>query len=862
MMEGEPGIGPASPSGDDGSEGQVAMTDSQEWLLLSETRESGESTPENWQTSYARYLQDSPISMGTPRREPGKQTPSSSPKKTDKVDQGLQKQATAQYEAVQRRAERFFTENAPSYEDNKPRPEGIIQWMRVQIFEEVLLAADYLFHVLGSTTPSLDAPTMEELVLGQYQLARDRGLEEWVRSARQWATTFFPLNWIDSHLLSTIPGKRLRLKPREQNVDDSPRPTMVQDRRVTVEGQNLPCVRSNLAEEATVSQGAVGVASPGLVSSPARSQTNEGRSTLPLTGMSENVEGSRSEPAGTTKTKDRSSRDKKRDHEPRSHRGNRSPGRPRHHNEPTRTDRHAGEKRRHAPEASQSEIAPKRPASGAYQICPAEGCDHRSKFLKEHVYKAHIPSLFHQLTLATVKSRNIHRQRLHGLDQLAISLVGVSAMPEDLVTAVNQDILRIIAGPTNIWGQLQGDMEALCRYAGWEIPERFEVYPRLNSPASLLYWRVMVSLLDRLSSEDRREFLLSYNSTGRGKAHESSETRTRHRDRQSSQGIARVEQSDVEEGPQSVRVICSGDSERMIRLAAPADVDFHQALLFSNQIPARLQAFDSHFHLDRTAKKLWEGRRDPSKVQVEDILNYPLKHSPRNVVELVGGVMIFCDPEDLVSIPLTDGKWKIAVGVHPRKAVGCPEHYLTRIKALLDTNPLVKALGEIGLDRTEPEYTWSDQDGLLKKMLALSRPDKVIVLHLRGSSDKNSSDVLLAGLHYVRKACPPSQRIHLHCFTGNQATVEYWLEEFPNTFFGFTARVTSFNLEQQEGLRAVPFDRLLLETDSPYMPVEAENRVNTPAYLGDVAECVSRIRRMNVRELLAVTTSNGQQLYQ
>ena len=114
--------------------------------------------------------------------------------------------------------------------------------------------------------------------------------------------------------------------------------------------------------------------------------------------------------------------------------------------------------------------------------------------MKEHVYRAHIPSLFHQLTLATGKSRNIHQQRLHGLEQLAISLVGVRATPQDLVTAVNQDILRIIAGRTNIWGQLQGDTEALCRYEGWEILERFEVYPRLNSPASLLYWRVMVSL--------------------------------------------------------------------------------------------------------------------------------------------------------------------------------------------------------------------------------------------------------------------------------------------------------------------------------------------------------------------------------
>ena len=94
---------------------------------------------------------------------------------------------------------------------------------------------------------------------------------------------------------------------------------MVKDRRLTVEGQNLPCEQSNTAEVPTVSQGTAGVASRGLVFSPVRSQANEGRSTLPLNGMSENVEERRSEPAGTIKAKDRSSRDKKREHESRSH---------------------------------------------------------------------------------------------------------------------------------------------------------------------------------------------------------------------------------------------------------------------------------------------------------------------------------------------------------------------------------------------------------------------------------------------------------------------------------------------------------------------------------------------------------------
>ena len=175
----------------------------------------------------------------------------------------------------------------------------------------------------------------------------------------------------------------------------------------------------------------------------------------------------------------------------------------------------------------------------------------------------------------------------------------------------------------------------------------------------------------------------------------------------------------------------------------------------------------------------------------------------------------------------------------------------------------MKALGEIGLDRTDPEYTWFDQDCLFfKTLLALSRPDKVIVLHIRRSSAQHSSDVLLAGFHYVKKACPPNQGIHLHCFTGNWTTVEDWLDDFPNTYFGFTARVTSFNWEQREGLRAVPLNRLLLETDSPYMPVDRDNRVNIPAYIGDVAEVVAQVRGMEMRELLAVTVTLGQQLYQ
>ncbi|MEW8444279.1 MAG: TatD family hydrolase [Candidatus Thiodiazotropha sp.] len=249
-------------------------------------------------------------------------------------------------------------------------------------------------------------------------------------------------------------------------------------------------------------------------------------------------------------------------------------------------------------------------------------------------------------------------------------------------------------------------------------------------------------------------------------------------------------------------------------------------------------------------------------VTIEEILEYPLPSTPACPVELIGGVMVFCDPETRLSIPLMDGRWKVAVGVHPRKVLQCSDSHLARIRMLLDSNPLVKALGEIGLDRTEPDHMWAEQDRMFKRLLTLSRPDKVLVLHLRGSSNVHSSDVLMAALHHVGRACSTSQKVHLHCFTGTRSDVEDWLERFPNCYFGFTARASTFNHFQLEGLRAVPHDRILVETDSPYMPVDGENRTNTPAYIGDVAQLIARLRGVPLEELLAVTVTNGQQLYQ
>ena len=120
-------------------------------------------------------------------------------------------------------------------------------------FDDGLLHPDQLFNTLGSTTPSIDSATMEELVLGQYELAWKQRAEAWLRNARQRATTFFPLRWIDRHLQSFFLGKELRFKIPSQAPEISTT-SMARDRRATIEGQDLPCLRSDAANSLTGAQ--------------------------------------------------------------------------------------------------------------------------------------------------------------------------------------------------------------------------------------------------------------------------------------------------------------------------------------------------------------------------------------------------------------------------------------------------------------------------------------------------------------------------------------------------------------------------------------------------------------------------------
>ena len=273
------------------------------------------------------------------------------------------------------------------------------------------------------------------------------------------------------------------------------------------------------------------------------------------------------------------------------------------------------------------------------------------------------------------------------------------------------------------------------------------------------------------------------------------------------------------------------------------------------------EAMDTHLHLDRALRRL---RLEPSTGIQEFLAKCPAP-SPRQRVNLVGGVLVFCDPKtwpkDPEQLRLPEG-FVAAVGVHPKHASQFGDCYFDQLSRLVDS-PAVTALGEIGLDCSEGAKPFAIQYSTLLWALSLARPYMPLVLHVRASEDslRETTCLYRRVLVAVLEKVPNSrQGIHLHCFNGDMATVKLWLDSYPENYFGFTLTVKGFEEGQKRGLRAVPGTRLLLESDSPHLP-DVAGSVNHPAHLFRVAEEVARVRDQSPRNILRAGLANGRALY-
>jgi TatD DNase family protein len=206
-----------------------------------------------------------------------------------------------------------------------------------------------------------------------------------------------------------------------------------------------------------------------------------------------------------------------------------------------------------------------------------------------------------------------------------------------------------------------------------------------------------------------------------------------------------------------------------------------------------------------------------------------------------------------------DNVW-CSAGVHPDNE-GVREPTVEDLLALA-ARPKVVAIGETGLDyyrlngRSVADMQWQ-RDRFATHIAAARACDKPLVVHTRNASEDTIAMLRAEG----QQGAGPVARGVFHCFTETAEVARAALEL--GFYISFSGIVTFRNAESlRDVARWVPIDRLLIETDSPYLaPVPFRGKTNQPAYVAQVGEAVAALRGLSTQALAQATTRNFEHLF-
>jgi TatD DNase family protein len=194
-----------------------------------------------------------------------------------------------------------------------------------------------------------------------------------------------------------------------------------------------------------------------------------------------------------------------------------------------------------------------------------------------------------------------------------------------------------------------------------------------------------------------------------------------------------------------------------------------------------------------------------------------------------------------------------SAGVHPDEQIDDHEVSVNELLQMAD-HPKVVAIGETGLDyyRLPEPLDWQ-RERFRIHMRAAKQCGKPLVIHTRNSAGDT--------LKLMREECADEIGGVMHCFTESREIAEAALAM--NFYISFSGIVTFKSARDlQEVARSVPLDRMLIETDSPYLaPVPYRGKMNQPGYVKHVAEHIATLRGISVEEVAEATTANFFRLF-
>jgi len=191
------------------------------------------------------------------------------------------------------------------------------------------------------------------------------------------------------------------------------------------------------------------------------------------------------------------------------------------------------------------------------------------------------------------------------------------------------------------------------------------------------------------------------------------------------------------------------------------------------------------------------------------------------------------------------------VGLHPHEADRFDEKTQDALEELAKKDKVV-AIGEIGLDYYKNYSKAENQKPLFISLVKLAKDLGLpVVIHNRQAQDDT--------LKILKEAMP--QKAVVHCFSGDEMFLKECLDL--GFFISFTCNITYKKADNLKKLvKITPLNRLLLETDAPFLPPEGfRGRRNEPLYVKYLAQEIATIKELSIDEVAAVTTDNAKQFF-
>lgn len=249
--------------------------------------------------------------------------------------------------------------------------------------------------------------------------------------------------------------------------------------------------------------------------------------------------------------------------------------------------------------------------------------------------------------------------------------------------------------------------------------------------------------------------------------------------------------------------------------------------------------FDTHAHLDDHAF-------DEDREQL-------LEHFPEQGIALL--MNPGCSLETSKAASALSEKYGYvyaAVGSHPDSADEVDDAVIGVYRSLCASNPKIRAIGEIGLDYHYEDVPREIQQRAFRMQMALARELSLpVIVHER--------EAHADGMAIVEEF--PEVKGVFHCYSGSVEMARWLVER--GWYIGFTGVITFKNARKAvEVAASIPRDRIVIETDSPYMaPVPFRGKRNDPGMIYRMAEQLAEILEIPVQEVHELTLANGKRLY-